>query len=414
MPEGDHRIVDDRWDLGPLELKPGAHVTFYATATDYQPQTGKSEPRSLTIISAEELQNRLADREKLVLAELERVLKMQRGCRAQLESLRARLAEQRRIGQPEVDLLQALQHNQREVDRALTSRGEGVPMHILALLADLENNRLSTDDIGQRMAALMDQLDRLGREHLSALGQELTAAAKTAQVAREEQGRAVPVDERLAAPLAVAGKHQDAVIAALEQMIGQLGQWDSYRRFLAEIGQLLRDQQALMQRTAEVGRRTLTQSLRDLAPADAEELKAAAERQLELGPAAGPHLAGNGPGRRRAAAERSRGRESDRRRPGPNPPPRDQPADAHGGRADPSRTRLARRRPNRNKSARICKTFSTCWRLGRRPATAEPTGEELARLEEDVERLRDPPAERPGRNPTARRVAAAAAPTDAE
>ena len=142
-------------------MKPGGHVTFYATATDYQPQTGKSEPRSLTIISAEELQNRLADREKLVLAELQRVLTMQRGCRAQLESLRAPFAQQRRIGQAEVDLFQALQHNQREVDRALTSRGEGVPMHVLALLADLENNRLSSDDIQQRMAALLDQLERL-------------------------------------------------------------------------------------------------------------------------------------------------------------------------------------------------------------------------------------------------------------
>ena len=145
------------------------------------------------------MQDRLADREKLVLAELERVLQMQRGCRAQLESLRARLAEQRRIGQAEVDLLQALQHNQREVDRALTSRGEGVPMHILALLADLENNRLPTDDIQQRMAALLDQIDRLGREHLPAIGQELTAAAKTAQVEREEQGSAArPTSRRRA------------------------------------------------------------------------------------------------------------------------------------------------------------------------------------------------------------------------
>ena len=81
VPEGDRHVVDDRWDLSLLELKPGAHVIFYATATDYQPQTGKSEPRSLTIISMEELQDRLAAREKLVMAELERVLKMERGCR---------------------------------------------------------------------------------------------------------------------------------------------------------------------------------------------------------------------------------------------------------------------------------------------------------------------------------------------
>ena len=90
--EGDRRTVDYRWDLGPLKLEPGTQVTFYAMATDYRPQTGKSDPRSLTVITPEELQDRIAGREKLILAELERALRIQRGCRAQVESLLARLA----------------------------------------------------------------------------------------------------------------------------------------------------------------------------------------------------------------------------------------------------------------------------------------------------------------------------------
>jgi uncharacterized small protein (DUF1192 family) len=387
IPQGEQRIVEDRWDLGPLELKPGGRVTFYATATDYQPQTGKSEPRSLTIISAEELQNRLADREKLVLAELQRVLTMQRGCRARLESLRAPFAQQRRIGQAEVDLFQALQHSQREVDRALTSRGEGVPMHVLALLADLENNRLSSDDIQQRMAALLDELERLRREHLSALAQELTAAAKTAQVEREGQGSATPVHGKLATPLAMVGRHQDAVIATLEQMIGQLGQWDSYRRFLAEIGQLRRDQQALTHRTAEVGRRTLTQPLRELLPADAEELKTLAERQLELGrlldqisremEGAGGALRQNDPAAAKAIAAA---------------------LDRIRSHATSQRMRSAGERIQQNQIGQAAaeqkqiglglQDILDLLGLGHRPSTAEPTGEELARLEEDVERLR--------------------------
>jgi hypothetical protein len=386
-PEGDHHVVDDRWNLGPLELKPGSHVTFYATATDYKPQTGKSESRSLTIISAEELQDRLAAREKLVLAELERVMKMERGCRAQLESLRARLAEPRRVAQPEVDLLQALQHNQREVDRALTNRGEGVPMHILALLADLENNRLSTDDLRQRMAALLEQIDRLGRERLPVIGQELTAAAKTAQVEREEQGRAAPANKRVVAPLNVAGEHQDAVIATLEQMIGQLAQWDSYRRFLSEIGQLSRDQQALLRRTAEVGRRTLTQPLRELAAPDAEELKAAAERQLELARLldrilremdhAGGELQQSDP----AAAKTIAGAQDQIRR-----------------RATSQRMRTAGEQIQQNQIGQAAaeqkqigqdlQEILDLLAMGRRPAATEPTGEEVARLQEDVERLR--------------------------
>ncbi len=444
MPEGDRRVVEDRWDLGPLGLKPGARVTFYATATDYQPQTGKSEPRSLTIITAEELQNRLAEHEKLVLAELRRVLQMERGCRAQLESLGARLAQRRPIGQPDVDLLQALQHNQREVDRALSSRGEGVPMHVLALLADLENNRVAGEDIRQRMAALLDQLERLSREHLSPLGQELTAAAKTAQAAREDSsvsplpqagegqgGRAerrvspLPLgegpgvraaetanpaqpaltpnpspkgrgdqiaglsanSEPVAVPLVAAGQHQDAVIAALEQMIGQLGQWDSYRRFVSELGQVARDQQALVQRTAEVGRRTLTQALRDLAPADAEELQTVADRQLDLArlldhllrdmDQAGGALRQNDPTAARTIADA---------------------VDQLRRRATGQRMRTAGEQIQQNQigqaaseQKQIGQSLQDILDLlgqGRRPATTEPTGEEIARLEGDVEQLR--------------------------
>ncbi len=352
------------------------------------PRPARANRGALTIISPEELQDRLAAREKLILAELERVLQMQRGCRGQLESLRARLAERRQIGQAEVDLLQALQHNQREVDRALTSRGEGVPMHILALLADLENNRLSTEDIEQRMAALLDQIERLGRERLPAIEQELTAAAKTAQVEREEQGRGAAADKRAVAPLAIAGQHQDAVIAALEQMTGQLARWDSYRRFLSEVGQLLRDQQALVQRTAEVGRRTLTQSLRDLAPRDAEELKAAAERQLELArlldrilremDRAGGELRQNDP----PAAKTIAGAMDQIRR-----------------RATSQRMRTAGEQIQQNQIGQATaeqkqigqdlQEILDLLATGRRPAAAAPTGEDLARLEEDIERLRN-------------------------
>jgi hypothetical protein len=386
MPEGDRRVVEDRWDLGPLGLKPGAHVTFYATATDYQPQTGKSESRSLTIITAEELQNRLAEHEKLVLAELRRVLQMERGCRAQLETLRPRLAQQRPIGRAEIDLLQALQHNQREVDRALTSRGEGVVMHVLALMADLENNRLAGDDIAQRMAALLDQLERLGREHLAPLSQELTAAAKTAQAEREGQGSVAPADQR-AEPLAAAGRHQDAVIAALEQMVGQLGRWDSFRRFLSEMRQLAADQQAIIERTAEVGRRTLTQALRDLAPADAEQLQSVAERQLDLArlldhllrdmDQAEGSLRQSDPAAARAiadAVEQLRRRTTSQR--------------MRTAGEQIQQNQIGQAAAGQKEIGQNLQDILDLLSQGRRPAATEPTAEELARLAAEVEQLR--------------------------
>jgi hypothetical protein len=111
---------------------------------------------------------------------------------------------------------------------------------------------------------------------------EFTAATKTVQVALKGQGRGAQPDETVVASLAAVGKHQDAVIASLEQLLGQLAQWDNYRRFHREIGQLFRDEEEVTRRTSEVGRRTLTRELRDLSPQEAADLKVVAGRQLEL------------------------------------------------------------------------------------------------------------------------------------
>ena len=170
-------------------------------------------------------------------------------------------------------------------------------------------------------------------------------------------------------------------------MIGQLGQWDSYRRFLSEIGQLARDQQALIERTAAVGRRTLTQALRDLAPADAQELQTVAERQLDLArlldhllrdmDQAGGLLRQNDP----TAAQAIAGALDQLRR-----------------RATGQRMRTAGEQIQQNQigqaaaeQKQIGQSLQDILDLlgqARRPATTEPTGEELARLEQDVQQLR--------------------------
>ena len=77
--------ISYRWELAGLKLPPGSQVAFYATATDYHGQTAKSEPRRLIVVTPEELQQRIAGRQELILAELARVLKMQRDGRGQVD-----------------------------------------------------------------------------------------------------------------------------------------------------------------------------------------------------------------------------------------------------------------------------------------------------------------------------------------
>ncbi len=278
---GERRVIDYRWDLSQLRLKPGMQLDFHATAEDYKPQTTVSEPRRLVIITPEQLQDRLASRQNAVLNELARVLTMQRSARTQVEALAIRLHETGELKRLDVDHLQSAELNQRQVNRALTSRSDGVPMHIVALLDDLRNNKVDSPDVERRMQQLLDGLDRLAQEHLPIISRELVAGIKAAQIhlddAQDDREKRV-----VAESLEQAGTHQQQVIEVLEQMLGQLARWDNYRRFHRDVGRLLRDQQELNQRSAELGRRTLTKALRDLNPQEAADLRILAARQLEL------------------------------------------------------------------------------------------------------------------------------------
>jgi len=277
---GESRALSYRWDLAPLRLAPGTAVTFAVTADDYRGATGRSPERRISVITADELQERLAGRQAMILAELARVLAMQRQCRSQVAAIAARLREPAALEQADIDHLQAAALGQRQVDRTLSGRSDGVSMHVRALLSDLDHNRLDLPEVRRRMERLLAEIGRLEREHLPGIAEELTAAMKEAQIAVAD-GRTGP-EPAVARAVAAAAGHQDAVAAAVEQLLGQLGQWDIVRRLQRDLAQLLRDQEELGRRTAELAGQTVARELRDLLPQQLADLRLLARSQLEL------------------------------------------------------------------------------------------------------------------------------------
>lgn len=178
---GDSRLIEYAWSLADLKLKPGAQLTFYAAASDYLPQQGQSTARKVTIITEQELEDRLAQRQTLILGELSRALKLQQETRGQTTSLEIQLRDVGRLQKQDIDHAQAAELNQRQVTRALTSDHEGVPAHIKDLLSDLESNRVDSPDLRRRMESLLDEIGRLEEEHLGTIERELTSAIKGAQ-----------------------------------------------------------------------------------------------------------------------------------------------------------------------------------------------------------------------------------------
>lgn len=284
--EGDSRLVEHAWELASLELKPGAEITLWATASDYRPEIGQSQPRKITVISPEDLQDRMAQRQTLILGELARVLKLQQESRAQVGDLQVQLDKVGSLNKQDLDHLQSSELTQRQVDRGLTSPSEGVTSQVRNLIADLENNKVDNPEVLRHMQSILDEIARLEKDHLPAIGQELTRSYKRATDAMPDADQPKKMDPEeqaaLSSSLVKAREHQDQVVASLEQLLGELGQWDSYRRFHREIGQLRKDQAELREATGAVGQETLTRDVNELDAQQRANLEKLGARQLEL------------------------------------------------------------------------------------------------------------------------------------
>ncbi len=64
---GESRVVEFDWNLGELaNLAPGITLTWHVVGSDYKPQSGVSPAQRLTIISPDELEDRIAQRQKVL------------------------------------------------------------------------------------------------------------------------------------------------------------------------------------------------------------------------------------------------------------------------------------------------------------------------------------------------------------
>jgi hypothetical protein len=302
---GDQRVIDHLWRLAGLALSPGVQVQYHATATDYLSQTGSSAPRRLIVVGAEELADSLNARLAAILAELEGLLAIQRQSRSQVSALEVPCREGR-VGQIEVDRLRGAEMSQRQVSQTLTSRTDGLPARAAAILEDLDRNKLDSPGTARELQGLLVQIDQVAKEHLAAVGQELSSAVKAAQIRLDEAQAVAPpgapsgaaagrghaaggsppttaaADPRLSAALVAVGHRQDQVIVALQRMVARLGQWDGFRRVRREVDRCVRREEELVRRTETLSRQTLAKELGDLTDQESAALAGTAEDQRQL------------------------------------------------------------------------------------------------------------------------------------
>jgi hypothetical protein len=272
------QTVEHTWHLAELGLSPGSWVSFRVTARDTDelrgPNIGQSRQLRLHVVSPEELARRLEDRQLVIYQELERLRKLEAQARSQVADLSEQLAAGRPLDTDELSQLQSAEMLQRQINRRVTSPSEGLQTQVEQLQQDLANNRITDSAVQEQVAAVQAGLDQIAREELPPIEQNLARVRKAVEA---EPDDTAPQREGLGQ----AQKHQDAVIASLDELLERLGKWETYRGIARDVRELLEQQEQLGQQTRETGRQTIGQKLESL-PADTQaELSKLAARQGE-------------------------------------------------------------------------------------------------------------------------------------
>ena len=149
--EGVQRTERYEWDLSSLpHLEPGASLAFRVVATDYLPQDGPSATRRITIISAEDHEERIAQRQAEILAQIAEVARVQQQTHGQTAQLEIPLREIGALGRDEVDQLQGAELNQRQVQQRLGHPNDGIGAQVAELIRG--PGRQSTRQLRNRRA----------------------------------------------------------------------------------------------------------------------------------------------------------------------------------------------------------------------------------------------------------------------
>jgi hypothetical protein len=256
---GESRMVEYAWDLAPLKLSVGAEISLEAGAVDYGSGVGRTaSPRRITIITPDELEARLADRQAQIVRQLERALTVEQATREDVRRIEIQQQTAGALTDGDRNALQSAELNQRRVGRMLIDPAEGVPALIEAMLNELEINRIASSGMRDTIDGLTAELQRLADDPLSVAESELTAARKSLDTSAD-------ASQNISRSLAAASAAQDDVVSTLERLTGDLSERIDYRRFARLLTELRQDQLAHEQTTRkEVRVDTLTLRVNEL------------------------------------------------------------------------------------------------------------------------------------------------------
>ena len=152
----------------------GTELICQIEAADYRPGTGRTAaPRRITIISNDELNDRLADHQARIVRQLERALAAQRTTREDVRRLEIQRQGSSALANGDRVALQTAELSQRQVGQSLVDPATGVLGSVNSLIGEIEINQVSASDFRVAMERVLAELDRLSRGPLNVAESEL-------------------------------------------------------------------------------------------------------------------------------------------------------------------------------------------------------------------------------------------------
>ena len=272
-------LVEQVWEIAPLQLKPGVALVYQAQATDNLPpaagaadssaaggpQIGRSAQLRLKIISQADFENRLRDELTLLQARIRQAMLDQQALNDQTRALGATTEPQ--APPADAQLEAAAGQGARQVRLANRVRD-------LAGRFDRLRQRMALNNV--RDAQQQEQVQRIS----DTLSQTASGPMSSAARGLGDAGQRDTADRAIL--LTQADADQRTAMDALGQIIRLMDQWGDFQEVVTKTRDLLDRQQRVRSTTADLGRRTLGQLPDALAEADQAELRRTQRKQDQL------------------------------------------------------------------------------------------------------------------------------------
>ncbi len=270
-------------------VRPGVKIVLYATATDDMTDapthTVRSEPRTLTVVLPEVKAAQLADSQADLLDELSRILQSQRKTRSNITELQIQQQQTEQFRRADLDLLRRSEIDQHRIASALFDESDGLTERAIRLAAELETNRIESQEIRTQLDELTGELKHV-RDHLiGPLEQTMTSARKQAEQAINES-KTENVADVADRPLLLGDieSRQTEIIETLTALLAGASVWKQQVDLRSEVSRIATAQDEVNRDVAQLAERGLqarTETDNRQLTADANRLAGRQDRVAE-------------------------------------------------------------------------------------------------------------------------------------